>query len=48
MKGRVVASVVITLIVMATMAAGPALANSDRDNGEPFGYGYGPGWVSSR
>ena len=44
MKGRVLVSAAITLVVMATMAAGPALADSGRDKDKPFGYGHRPGW----
>jgi len=44
MKGRVIASGLITLAVMAIMAAGPAMADSDRDKVESFGYGYSQDW----
>ena len=44
MKGRVLASLAVTIAVIAAMAAGPALADSGRHDDRPFGYGYRPGW----
>lgn len=43
MNNRIIASGVVTLAVMVSLAAAPVMANS-KNQDDSFGYGYRPGW----